>query len=172
MVVSLSYKYNDEISELTVTQTALGKFLGLSQQRVSQMVASGELVRDEFDKTGRVKLAESLKFYYLSKANVGDEASYWKEKALREQINRKRDALKLQKEDGSVYDSATVEQAFIEMLTILRTNLLGLPSKLAVQLENKTRAEIYDVITEEIESKLAELSNYDPTAINEVEETA
>ena len=168
----MSYKFNGEIAELTVTQTALGKFLGLSQPKINQMTASGELVRDEFDKAGRLKLAESLRFYYLSKANVGDEASYWKEKALREQINRKRDALKLLKEDGSVYDSATVEQAFIEMLTILRTNLLGLPSKLAVQLENKNRAEIYEVITEEIESKLAELSNYDPTAISEVEESA
>ena len=115
-MISLSYKYNGEIEELTVTQTAFARYLGISQQRVSQMVSNGEMFRDEFDKTGRVKLAESLKSYYLSKRNVGDEASYWKEKALREQINRKRDALKLQKEEGSVYDAQTVEQAFIEIL--------------------------------------------------------
>ena len=141
----MSCKYNGEISEITVTQTALAKWFNCSHQRVSQMVADGELVRDEFDKTGRVKLALSLKNYYLSKADVGDEASYWKEKALREKINRKRDALKLKKEEGSVYDAKAVEMAFIEMLSILRTQLLGMPSKFAVQLEGKNREEIYEI---------------------------
>ena len=163
----MSYKYNGEISEITVTQTSLAKWLECSQQRVSQMVANGDLVRDEFDKTGRVKLAESLRFYYLSKADVGDEASYWKEKALREKINRKRDALKLKKEEGSAYDAQTVEMALIELLTNLRTQLLGLPAKFAVQLEGKNRDEIYNVMTLEIENRLQELSEYDPQKLNQ-----
>ena len=158
--------------EWTVTQTKLAEILGVSVQRVNQLIDEEIVIRAEMDKVGSVLLIDSVRNYYLSKNASGDGANYWKEKALHERVNRKRDELKLQKEDGSVYDSATVEQAFIEMLTILRTNLLGLPSKLAVQLENKSRAEIYEVITEEIEGKLAELSNYDPTAINEVEESA
>ena len=111
-------------------------------------------------------LAQSLKFYYLSKADVGSEASYWKEKALREHINRKRDALKLKKEEGAVYDARTVELAFIEILTILRTQLLGLPSKFAVQLEGKSRNEIYEMLTQEIEARLLEMSNYDPKSLS------
>lgn len=162
----MRYKFDGEISEITVTQTALAKWLGCSQQRVSQMTANGEIVRDEFDKTGRVMLAQSLKFYYLSKADVGSEASYWKEKALREHINRKRDALKLKKEEGAVYDARTVELAFIEILTILRTQLLGLPSKFAVQLEGKSRNEIYEMLTQEIEARLLEMSNYDPKSLS------
>ena len=162
----MSYKFNGEISEITVTQTALAKFLGCSQQRVSQMVANGELIRDEFDKTGRVKLVESLRFYYLSKNSGGDEASYWKEKALREQINRKRDALKLKKEDGSAYDAQTVELAFIEILTVLRTQLLGLPSKIAAALPADVRGEVYDTLTKEIENRLAEMSEYDPKSLS------
>ena len=162
----MSYKFKGEIAEITVTQTALAKWLGCSQQRVNQMLANGELIRDEFDKTGRVKLAQSLKNYYLSKADVGSEASYWKEKALREQINRKRDDLKLKKEEGSVYEAATVELAFIEILSVLRTQLLGLPSKFAVQLEGKSRSEIYDTLTEEIESRLEEMSEYDCRTLN------
>ena len=162
----MSYKFNGEISEITVTQTALAKFLGCSQQRVSQMVANGELIRDEFDKTGRVKLVESLRFYYLSKNSGGDEASYWKEKALREQINRKRDALKLKKEDGSAYDAQTVELAFIEILTVLRTQLLGLPSKIVAALPADVRGEVYDTLTKEIENRLAEMSEYDPKRLS------
>ena len=166
----MSYKYNGEISEITVTQTAFGKWLGFSQQRISQMVADGELIRDEFDKTGRVKLALSLKSYYLSKADAGDETSYWKEKAMREKINRKRDALKLKKEEGSVYDAREVEMAFLELLTILRTQLLGLPSKLAVQLEKKSREEISRVLTSEIEQKLDEMSKYDTKKLSYIDE--
>ena len=161
-----------ELSEATTTQAKLARYLGLSKPRITQLIEEKIVVRDESDIKGKVLAFDSIRNYFLSKNASGDGANYWKEKALREQINRKRDELKLQKEDGSVYDSATVEQAFIEMLTILRTNLLGLPSKLAAQLENKSRAEIYEVITEEIESKLAELSNYNPTAISEVEESA
>ena len=157
----MSYKFNGEIADITVTQTALAKFLNCTQQRVSQMVAHGELIRDEFDKTGRVKLAESLRFYFLSKNDVGDEASYWKEKALREQINRKRDALKLKKEDGSVYEASVVESVMIEHLTNFRTKLLGLPAKIAASLPAEVRGEVYDNLTREIENCLEELSeNY------------
>ena len=157
----MSEKYDGEIADLTVTQTALGRYLKLSQQRISQMLANGELIRDEFDKRGRVKLADSLKNYFLSKNTGGDEASYWKEKALREQINRKRDALKLQKEDGTVYEANVVEEAFADLVVILRTQLLGLPNKLAPVLEGKSREEIYSRLNSEIEECLTELSNFD-----------
>lgn len=156
--------------EWTVTQTKLAEILGVSVQRVNQLIEEEVVIRAEMDNVGAVLLIDSLRNYYLSRKVTGDGANYWKEKALREQINRKRDALKLQQEDGSVYTAVAVEAAFIEMLTVLRTNLLGLPSKFAVQLENKSRAEIYEIITEEIESNLAELSNYDPAATGEVEE--
>lgn len=167
----MSYKFNGDISEITVTQTAFAKWLGCSQQRVSQMTANGELVRDEFDKTGRIKLAESLRFYFLSKNSGGDEASYWKEKALREQINRKRDALRLKKEEGSAYDADAVEMALIELLSTLRSQLLGIPAKFAARLEGKSRAEIYDDLTQEIENRLQELSEYDPKKLNQETES-
>lgn len=49
-----------------------------------------------------------------------------------------------------------------EMLSNLRTQLLGLPSKLAPQLEGMNRDQVYDVMTREIEEKLSELSEYTP----------
>ena len=44
----------------------------------------------------------------------------------------------------------------------LRTQLLGLPSKLAPQLEGKKKEEIYAIMTREIEEKLEELAEYSP----------
>ena len=49
-----------------------------------------------------------------------------------------------------------------EMVSNLRTQLLGLPSKLAPILNGADRDRIYDVLTQEIEEKLAELSEYRP----------
>lgn len=49
-----------------------------------------------------------------------------------------------------------------EMVSNLRTQLLGLPSKLAPMLNGADRDRIYDVLTQEIEEKLMELSEYRP----------
>lgn len=154
----MSVKYNGEIGEISVTQTSFGRFIGYSQSKVSQMAAEGELVRDESDKSGRIMLAESLRSYYLSTKATGDGVNYWKEKAKREQVNRKMDEIKLQKLQGEVYEAATVEQGIIEILTTLRTHLTGLPAKFSVQLEGKSREEIYQAMTAEIEERLEELS--------------
>ena len=157
----MNYKFDGDISEITVTQTAFGRFIGVTQQRVSQMLAENILVRDEFDKSGRLMLAESIRQYYSSKNAGGDTVSYWKEKALREKINRKLDTLKLEKAQGKLYEAETVEAVMSEHLTNFRTKLLGISSKLSPQLEGKTRAEIYDMLTFEIENALDELArNY------------
>lgn len=152
-------KIREDIRKLTTSQSNLARALGITQPRVNQLIEEEVVVRDDNDPTGGVMLLQSLKNFYQSRRVTDEGLDYWKEKALRERVNRQRDELKLKKEDGSVYDAATIEAAFIEMLTILRTQLLGLPSKFAVLLEGKSRAEIYETMTAEIEGNLLELSN-------------
>lgn len=152
----------EELSGATTTQARLARYLGLSKARINQLIDEKIVLRDETDPKGKVLAFDSVRNYYLSQKADGDGSiNFWTEKAKREQVNRKRDELKLRKEEGSVYDAKTVELAFLEMLTILRTQLLGFPTKFAVQLEGKSRDEIYDILTQEIESKLAEMSEYD-----------
>ena len=67
------------------------------------------------------------------------------------------------------YSAKTVELVLTEMLSNLRTQLLGLPSKLAPQLEGKTRDQIYEVMTRELEERLSELSEYTPELFTEEE---
>ena len=125
------------------------------------MLADNELVRDESDNASRVMLAESLRAYYLSTKATGDNVSYWKEKALREQVNRKLDEVKLSRAKDEVVEVSKVEAAFITMLTVLRQNLLAIPSKYSTQLVGKSVDEISNILTVEIESDLKNLSEFD-----------
>ena len=159
-------KVREDIKKLTTSQSNLAKCLGLTQPRINQLIEEGVVVRDDKDNNGGVMLFQSIKNYFQSKNVTDDGIDFWAEKAKRECVNRKRDALKLKKEEGAVYDAKAVELAFIELLTILRTQLLGLPSKFAVQLEGKKRDAIYQLMTTELEDKLAEMAAYDPKSLS------
>ena len=160
-------KVKENIKELTTSQYNLSKALGLTPQRVNQLIDEGVVIRDEGDKSGGVMLFDSLKNYFSSKVKNADGLDYWDEKAKHEKVKRETSELKLKKLDGSVYDAKTVELAMTEQLVTLRTKLLGLPVKLTPQLEGKKKNEIYDLMTSEIEDILNELSEYDPKMFKE-----
>ena len=161
-------KVTGNFKSWTVTQTIFAQIIGVSTPRVNQLIDEGVVHRNPADKSGGVLLIQSLKDFISSRKSSNDsdgngDAGFWKERGLHERAKRKMAELKLTKAEGEVYDATTVELAFIEMLTMLRTHLLGLPAKFAVQLEGKSREEIYEILTEEIENKLAEMSeSYNP----------
>ena len=155
-------KVSKDLKKLTTTQTEMARALGISQQRVSQMLKEDIMVRD---KSGAVLVIESLKnFYNLRTLDGGDgeELNLNVEKAKHERTKREIAELKLAMMERKAYSARTVELVLTEMLSNLRTQLLGLPSKLAPQLEKKKKEKIYEVMTKEIEEKLAELSEYTP----------
>lgn len=155
-------KVKENIKKLTTTQSNLAKAIGELPQRITQLIGEGVVIRDENDKSGGVMLFDSIKNYYSSKATRESGIDYWEEKAKHEEVKRKISDLKLQKLDGSVYDAKTVELAMIEQNVTLRTKLLGLPAKLAGQMEGKSKGEMYEMMTKEIEEALMELSKYNP----------
>lgn len=168
MITRATNKIDDEIQLIAVTQKQMARALGLGTTRINQLIDEGILVRDETSRSGQLMLFESLRNFFLSKnANLGDgenSVNFWKERGLHEKAKRELAEVKLAKTRGELYDASTVENAFIEMLSILRTHLLGLPSKMAPQLEGKNRADIYNLLAEEIEEKLTEMSVYNPDA--------
>ena len=62
-----------------------------------------------------------------------------------------------------MHDAENVELVMTELLTNLRTQLLGLPATLAGQLSNKKQEDIYDILEKTIDEKLKELSDYEPS---------
>ena len=152
-------KVRGKAREITVTQRSLADAIGLTPPRISQLIQEGVVIRDEKDKSGGVFLVQSILNYKdATKGNGGDEdIDYMTEKARHEKTKREIAELRLAKMEHRVYSAKTV---MTEMLSNLRTKLLGLPTKLAPQLEGKTKEEIYARLTKELEEKLSELSEY------------
>jgi hypothetical protein len=147
-----------EVKEATVTQSQLGRAIGVSKQRINQLIDEGIVVRDELSTNGQVMLFDSLQNYFLSKNTTGDGVSFWKERSLHEKVKRELDEVKLSRARGELYDASTVELMLVEIVTNFKNRLLGIPSKFATQLEGKPRDEIYTMLTTALEDELTELS--------------
>ncbi len=159
-------KISKDLKLLTTTQTEMGKVLGITQQRVSQLVKDGVVKMSE---NGSVLVMESLKNFYKYQTGGATDADdrngtldLRTEQARHERAKRELAELKLAKMEGKLYDAKVVEMVMVEMLSNLRTQLLGIPSKMAPLVEGKAKEEIYTELTDEIESKLMELSEYKP----------
>lgn len=157
-------KVTGDPRKITVSQTNLAKALGITNARVSQLIKEGIVFRDDSDKSGAVFLVKSIQTYTVFKgASEGDSGlDYMAEKAKHEKVKRELAELRLAKEEGRAYDAMTVELVMTEMVSNLRTQLLGMPSKIAPMLNGAGKNKIYSVLTEEIEEKLSELSEYKP----------
>lgn len=166
-------KVAEDAKKITVSQSNLARAIGVTSGRVSQLIQEGIVVRDDRDARGGVYLVQSIRNYDALKIGriYGDDGNldYISEKAKHERVKREIAELRLAKMERRAYDARTVELVLTEMLSNLRTQLLGLPSKLAPQLEGKTRDQIYEVMTRELEERLSELSEYTPELFTEEE---
>ena len=114
-----------------------------------------------------------MKRYWSGQKNeevsIEAELDLTRERAKHEKTKREIAELRLAKMENRTYDAKTVELVLTEMLSNLRTQLLGMPSKLAPQLEGKPRGQIYELMTRELEERLSELSEYSPELFTEEE---
>ncbi len=156
-------KITQGVNAVTITQTEMGRAIGVTRQRVGQLIQDGTF---KTDANGGLLLVENLRRFYQETAE-DEEADFNKEKALHEKAKREIAELQLAKMKKNAYSARVVEYVMTEMLSNLRTQLLGLPSKLAPMLEGKGKEEIYTTMTTEIEEKLSELSEYSPDLFNE-----
>lgn len=155
-------KIKENLLQITTSQSNLAQALKLTPPRISAMIKSGIIVKDDSDRSGGVYIFESLKNYYQRHSSDND-VDFNQERALHERAKRQIAELKLEKALGNVYDSKVVERVVTEDLVKLRTRLLTIPSKLAPMIEGKSKGEIDLILTREIEDTLAEMSNFDPS---------
>ena len=152
-------KIKSALNEITCSQKALAEALNLSTVRINQLIDEDIVVVDESDKNHGVFVFDSLKNYFLSKNVSGSGVDFWKERGLHERAKRQLAELKVKQTEGELYLASEVEQTFLELVMMFRNNLLGLPSKFAPILEGKSREEISALLTQEIESRLEEISS-------------
>ena len=156
-------KISKDLRSLTTTQTEMARALGVTQPRVSQLVKDGVMISNN---RGSIMVVESLKNYYNSGGEqTNNQISLTEERARHEKTKREIAELKLKKLQHEVYDAKTVELVLTELVSTLRTQLLGLPTKLAPILTGKSQDENYEIMTREIEDKLTELSKFTPSAL-------
>ena len=146
-------KVTADPKKITVSQTNFARAIGVTVGRVNQLI--------------QVYLVQSIRNYDALKNGGGgadsDDPDYISEKAKHERVKRELSELRLAQNEASVYDARTVEMVMIEMLSNLRAQLLGLPAKLAPVMEGRSKDDIYQTLTAEIEEKLSELSGYEPS---------
>lgn len=135
----------------------LAELLMITTRRVNQLVAEEVINREP---EGDFVLPTAIAAYYEYKNSDSDETKYLEEKAWHEKAKRQLAELELQKRKNEVHEAADVELVMTDMLTNLRSQLLGLPAKMAVQLANRDKDYIDQTLTDEIHSRLAELSDY------------
>lgn len=164
----MTFQIIKDLSSVLTTSDGLASCIGLTRPRIIQLANEGVFDRD---KNSKYVVQDNIKRYidHVKNGDKGTEtdeefqANYWQEKALHEKAKRELTEMNLAKMQGKMHEAKDVELVMTEMLTNLRTQLLGLPSQLAPQLTGKTQEEIYTAMNSAIEEKLIELKDYAPS---------
>lgn len=141
--------YNsEEIQAAEMSQKEFAKIIGVTQARISQLCDEGIAIKNAL--SGKIRVIESLRNYYLSKNAPEDGVSYWTERSKHEKAKRELAELKLRERRGELYEAAEVEGVLCEYFADFRNKLLGIGHKLAKRLEGQAAAQICDIIDVEI----------------------
>lgn len=141
------------------TSSELARMLMISARRVQQLVNEGVITRQP---EGDYLLPEAVAEYYAFKFKSDEDVDYWEEKAKHEKAKRELAEIELAAKKGEMHAASDIEEVMVNMLSNLRTQLLGVPSKLAPVLADQEAGWIEKILTEEIASRLSELSDYSP----------
>ena len=144
----------------------LAELLRITSRRVNQLAGMHILTRDE---ENRYDLPSNIDAYFKYKYTSQEDVDYGREKAMHEAAKRRLAELELAKRNSEVHEAKDVEFVMTDMLTNLRSQLLGIPAKMAPVLAGQTEAYIMQPLTDEIQSRLTELSDYRPDMFTEKE---
>lgn len=151
--------------ETTVSTTELAKVLGLSVRRIQQLAQDGTVPPAT---RGRFRLAESVSRYinYITGNQLSDEEKKMeKSRKLAEvQIKAAKAAVaKLEANElqGKMHRSEDVQAVTEDMANTLRSLLLGLPGRLAVDVNNaRSAAEASVIIRNAVHEVMDEMAKY------------
>lgn len=152
-------------ADTEVSVAELAALLDLSADRIYQLIRGGTL---QTVKRGRLLLADSLQRYIatLNKEPVSDEdmrLEKVKQTAEATLKHSKAKIAKLEAEEleGKMHRSEDVEAMTADLLYAVRGALIALPGRLAVDVaQTQTAAEASEVIRQEVNKVLKEISQY------------
>ena len=154
--------------DATVGSQALANVLGLTAARISQLRKEGVLRAE--GRPLRFKLAESVQAYiaYATEAARGRsatdrdaEARKLKADADYKAARARQEELKLAELEGRMHSAEDVEAATTELVYAVRSAVLALPGRVAVDAEMKPAAEVADIVRRECFAALEGLAGYE-----------
>ncbi len=145
------------------TTKTVAYFLDVTPRRVRQLRDSGVLTEV---RPGLYDIVDAAHRYvrYLRQRNPdsGEVLDYNTERAKLVQAKRQNEEYDLQRKEEKLHSSEDVERVLGQMLTNFRARLMGIPSRLASVLSEKTDpVEIFQLMKQDIEEALLELSDFD-----------
>lgn len=159
----------DDISDITVSAKVMGECLSVGDRMVRELAERGVLKRGSH---GQYLLLRSVKNYILAlkTAKAGDHIDVGpgnvldlnQEKASNEHWKAMINEIKLQLIQGKVHKSEDVGRVLADMFLNFKNKITAIPAKMAVKLEGKSKKEIQEILMEELNFALDELSEYDP----------
>lgn len=145
----------------------LAQLLGITDRRVRQLADDTVITRQA---EGDFILPEAIMEYYTFKFKGEEAVDYMAEKALHEKAKRELAELELGRRRRELHEAGDVEAVLSEMLTNLRSQLKGIPSKMAPSLAGQPKEEINELLTREIETRLEEIRDYTPDMFDQADE--
>jgi len=153
-----------------VSAAVIAKALNMTERRVRQLRQEGVFPRESH---GRYDLARCILYHhhYLQKQlrqrnGTGEDGSeaggLTAERERRLRVQRERDEIRLAKERGALIPIETYRREFSEICSIIRDKLLGLPRRLAPDLEGKSRTEIETALDFQFRLALTSLADEQP----------
>ena len=148
-------------------RTELARLLGITDRRVRQLADEEILTREA---EGDYLLPEVIAEYYAYKYKTDESVDLMKEKALHEKAKRELAEIQLAQKRREMHDAADVEAVLTEILVNFRNQIRGIPSKMAPLLFGKSKPEIEELLSMEVEGRLEEIRDYTPTMFDAVDE--
>lgn len=157
-----------EINEKLISSKELALILGISDRTVQLLAKEGYITCQKKGNCNRYDLYQAVQEYIDYCAKKENKVfSSLEEGKLNEEVRLKRakaDAAELELGElkGSLHSASDVEKITTDLVLTVRSGLLSLPGRLAVDVvEAKDAAEASEIIKKEVYSLLEELADYE-----------
>ena len=154
--------------DANVNGQSLAAILGITPGRVTQLRNDGVLRAE--GKPPRYGLASSVQAYIAfvrdtarGRAPEDSESERRKAKADADykEAKARQEELKLAELEGRMHSAEDVEAATTQLVYSVRSQLLAMPGRIAVDAQGKTAAEVSEVVRREVHAVLAGLADYE-----------
>lgn len=162
---------NVTIVDELVSSKIVAKVLGISARRVQQLTEDGVLTKEERGQYDIAKTVQAFISYKTGESKIEKQnkvSGYDVERTLLTRTKRLIEENKLKIMEGELHRSITVMAIMNRMLNNFKSKLLALPLKAAPKVMGETNLPvIQDILQNEINECLTELSEYDPAMFHD-----